>query len=351
MKKELGTLVVASLLISSVSFATIRRVGYTGVPLAGVDYASNNFSSAHDASNPGDTIQLYGDAGSPGPTLTKRLVIIGFGYNFDANPNLQTVGTDKPSFSNYVNFAPGSENSIIEGCSGTFYVSTSNITIRRCNMFQLYFVVDLSPINNTIVVSSVVADQHMSSLNNPCTNTQFYNCILEYLSFGLLTTTGSLVNCVSSIQGGSWQFGNAAFLVKNSILTYYDAGNINTIYENNFFIAAQPSPLPLGSNNRWSQDRGVLFDRLGGTDDSPGIPSYSAFDEDYYVLKAGSPAINGGFNAANAPTDAGIYGGEPAYRYKLSGVPAVPAIYKLSAPTNAATTNPYNVTISVRSNN
>ncbi len=351
MYKKLSTLLVVSLVISNISFATIRRVGYTGIFRAGVDYASNDFQSAHDASNPGDTIQLYGDVGNPGPTLTKRLVIIGFGYNFDANANLQAIGTDAPSASSYVNFAPGSENSIIEGCSGTFYVSTSDITIRRCNVFQLYFVVDLNAINNTLVESSAIAGQYMTSQNNPCTNTQFYNCILEYLSFGLLASTGSVINCVSSVQGGQWQFTNATFLVKNSVLTYYDPASINTVYENNFFIADQPSPLPSGSNNRWSQDRGVIFNRLGGTDDLPGIPNYADFDEDYYVLKAGSPAINGGFNAAGNPTDAGIYGGEPIYRYKLSGVPAVPAIYKLTAPGTAATANPYNVTISVRSNN
>ena len=69
------------------------------------------------------------------------------------------------------------------------------------------------------------------------------------------------------------------------------------------------------------------------------------------LLKSGSLAIGGGTDLSGNPTDAGIYGGEAAFRYKLSGVPAVPAIYKLTAPSNSATSNPYNITISVRSNN
>ncbi len=351
MKKKFSTLLVTALLITSISFATIRRVGYSGIPRAGVDYAISDFALAHDASSAGDTIQLYNTGtGSLSGTLTKRLVIIGFGYNLDINQNLQAIGTDAPSTIT-LTFDAGSENSIIEGCTASITVYVSNITIRRCFAYQIYLS-GYTTINNTLIESCVVYSEEQN-LAVPCTNTRFYNCIIQNLSFGLPACTGSVINCVTPVTfyGTNWYFRDANFLVKNCILANYDAGSINTVFESNFFGAAQPSPLPAGSNNRWSQDWAVLFNRLGGTDDAPGASFNDSFDEDYYVLKAGSPAINGGLNAANNPTDAGIYGGEPAYRYKLSGIPAIPAIYKLTAPTNAATTNPYNVTISVRSNN
>ena len=127
--------------------------------------------------------------------------------------------------------------------------------------------------------------------------------------------------------------------------------NYNTVYENNFFSEAEPYILPVGSNNRWRQDWRMIFNRLGGNDDSGSWIKSPAFDEDWYVLKDNSPAKNGGFDSANNPTDAGIYGGEPAYRYKISGVPAVPAIYSLSGQAEATTGNPYSVTIGVKSNN
>lgn len=155
----------------------------------------------------------------------------------------------------------------------------------------------------------------------------------------------------SIIGNGTLTLNDAGVLVKNCIFGGPGSSNINTIFENNFFSEIEPAVLPLGSNNRWSQDWSVIFNRISSTDDNASYTGYPEFDEDYYVLKAGSPAINGGFNGAGAVTNCGIYGGELLYVYKLSGVPAVPSIYKLTAPTLNATSNPYNVTISVKSNN
>lgn len=59
MYKRIFTLLVVSLVISNNSFTTIRRVGYTGIPLPGVDYVIADFSSAQNASSPGDIIQTY----------------------------------------------------------------------------------------------------------------------------------------------------------------------------------------------------------------------------------------------------------------------------------------------------
>lgn len=187
-----------------------------------------------------------------------------------------------------------------------------------------------------------------------CINTQIYNSIIYTANFYDAGSSGSIINCVTASPnygGGSLNLTNAGFLVKNCIIASYNANSINTVFENNFFGSNQPATLPSGSNNRWGQDWASIFNRLGGSDDQVAWSNSEKFDENYYVLKAGSPAKNGGIDAANNATDAGIYGGELAYRYKLGGVPAVPSIYKLTAPNSAASSNPYNVTISVRSNN
>lgn len=360
MFKKLFTLCLAALLISSISFAAIRRVGYNGIARSGVDYA--DFASAHTASAVGDTIQIYGSVTG---TVTKRLVILGFGYNFDVNPNLQAIGGESPSVGGII-FSPGSDSSIIEGVDGNFQignqsntpvgVGVSKVIIRRCRgtitLYNFY-----APVNDVKITSCIATSINMShnaAPAFPCTNLQVSNCYIGAMTMYQAGSSGSVVNCVTpspTISGVGLTLNNAGFLVKNSILSSYNSANINTVYENDFFGVAQPSPLPPGSNNRWGQIWANLFTRQTPADDRASFHAFAEFDEDYFVLKPGSLAINGGFDSGGNPTDAGFYGGDALYRYKLSGVPAVPAIYKLTAPTTAATSNPYNVTISVRSNN
>jgi len=341
--------------------AKIFRLGYGGLPVVGVDYNSGTYTDLETAAIAGDTVQVYGSAGNI--TVTKRLVFIGFGYNLDKNLGLQKVNTNAPSEIS-LSFYPGSDSSIAEGLSGNFYignqtdipagVGVSKVILRRCaGYFYLYNY--YGPVADVKITSSVINGGGQQYTNRfVVSNLQLSNSIIYSYYMYDVGSSAAFINCVSPAAGyaSSLTLGAANCLIRNCIFAYsYSSTNINTVYENNFFNDVQPTPLPVGTNNRWGQDWGVLFNRLGGTDDLAGGFNYPEFDEDYYILKAGSPAINGGFNAANQPTNCGIYGGEPAYVYKLSGVPAVPAIYKLEAPSLNASSNPYNVTISVRSNN
>lgn len=366
MVKNLLIASVCICLVSSVAQANIRRVGFNGLAITGIDYAS--FADAHIASAAGDTIQIYGTVNLPGNgfSVTKRLTIMGFGYNFDVNPNLQAVGTDAPSiFNGLLIFDVGSENSVIEGVSfnvgpNPLDVATNNITIRRCRVsyYGIRLRNDLRPISNTNIQSCIASVQMFSpTSSNTCTNIKISNSILQFLAFYQNGSTGSIINCIMpNLQDNAgvqpqWNLNTAAFLVKNCIIFGYNANNVNTLWENNFFSTNQPAVLPAGNNNRWGLTWASLFDRLGGSSDQPGVWTNTSFAENFYLLKPGSAAINGGFDSANNPTDCGIFGGDAADRYKLGGVPAVPAIYKLTAPSSAANTNPYNITISVRSNN
>jgi len=360
---KIFTFLVAATFISSLSFATIRRVGYAGTSLTGVDFT--DFKTAHDDSSAGDTIQIYGSDITG--TITNQLVIIGFGYNFDVHPDLQVIGTDAPSSAN-LSFGPGSDGSIATGLSGSFsigdqsgtHITVSNISFLRCfGQFYLYNYQSYSLCSNIKIISSVILGGGMQSQGDadyPVENLQVFNCYVANFTLYKTTTTASFFNCVmgspSIVGAASLSLNNASVLVKNCILAAAGTTqNINTIFENNFFGEVQPAVLPAGSNNRWGQVWSVLFTRITNANDYASSPNYTEFDENYFVLKAGSPAINGGFNSANAATNCGIFGGEPLYVYKPGGVPSVPAIYKLTAPTSSAGTNPYNVTISVKSNN
>jgi len=377
MNKKLFTLLIAALCISNVSFANIFRVGYTGTPLAGVDYTT--VQEANDAANAGDTIQIYGTV--TGGYITKRLVILGFGYNLDVHPGLQVVAEDAPSYSS-ISFMGGSDGSIVKGVSvdqfrlyasdyndGTA-VPISNITFERCCGNFFFYNISInsnygSISNINIIACAIPGSIYLESVGqsdggSPLTGLLIANSVFGSSGGGIVIsnpgTTATILNCVF-IGNITLRLYDAQVLVKNCI---YDGNanypptngsNINTIFENNLFSQAQPSPLPPGSSNLWGQATTNIF-VTGDDDNSKKNPAdIENFDETFYTLKAGSPALGAGLNASNQPTDCGIFGGEPAYKYVISGIPPIPAIYQLTAPGQAATVNPYNITISVRSNN
>lgn len=350
---------VAATLICSLSLATIRRVGYAGLQLTGIDYSS--MQPAIDASAAGDTIQVYG---SQSGTVSKRLVIIGFGYNLDVHPTLQAIGTHTPSNVS-LTLGAGSDGTIVTGVSGIYtiydasnaHTTIAGITFQRCyGSFNLYNNSGYGLISNIKIVSSVITSGGMpwsADADYPVNNLQVFNCIVYGFTLYKAGTTASFINCATPspdlVGNYAIALNNASALVKNSIIGGAGtATNINTVYENNLFAEAQPAQLPAGSNNKWGQTWTSIFN---GATSNMSYMNNAEFDENYYALKAGSPAINGGINGAGQATNCGIFGGEAIYVYRLSGIPAIPSFYKISAPSLSATTNPYNVTISVRSNN
>lgn len=356
-----------ALLTALTAHAKIFRVNYPGTPLTGVDYA--DLQSAHDVASAGDTIQIYGNE-SGFTNISKMIVLLGFGYNFDVHPNLQAVGGDAPSKTSSISFEAGSDGSIVKGVDcfvrilSTSGAPLSNITFERCRFtnFQLVNGTSYGAISDIKIIgceftstNPIYALNFNQNPGKPVTNLLIDNCILIGCTIYNSGTTVTIENCVSPTNSSYvFNFNDAGVIVKNCILwdRLSSSNNTNTVYENNFFHEAQPGTLPAGStNNRWSQDWGTIFNRLGGTSDNPGDPGDVAFDENYYILKSGSPAINGGEDASNNPTDCGIFGGEPANKYVISGVPPIPSIYQLSATLSSGSASPYNITISARGNN
>ena len=350
MRKYLFLVFIAVCVFQS-THATIRRLGYPGTSLAGVDYSS--FSEAQTASAPGDTIQIYGSQNDI-ITVTKRLVIMGFGNNFDKITGVQLGNPSDPSKLNTVFLNAGSDSSLMVGLYVyNAYVGSSNIQLQRCNFANYLYVNYNGIVNNTSVTSSYINYLVQYSTNYNCNNLLIANSIIRQIYFGNSQVNGMILNCVSpaSTYTNTWYLGPASFLVRNCILATGIGSNTNSVYENNFFTSTQPTtPVP-GSNNRWGQTYSTLFNRLGGTSDLPSSLTNAEFNENYFQLSASSPAIHGGIDLSGAPTDCGIFGGEPAFVFKPGFVPAIPTIYNLTVPSLEASNNPFNITVSVKSNN
>ena len=260
MKITFYALFVAALLVSSVSFATIRRVGYTRSQWQDNGITQDySFRDAVDASADYDTIQLYGPAYG---TVTKPLVIIGFGYNLDNNPGLQAMRQEANAT---LTFSAGSNGSIVSGIDGNFFVRElsgfhtpiSNITFQRCNASIYFYTSQLyGSISDIKIISSVIHHGGMVDEEGngyPLTNLKIYNCIFvrgKGLTLFNGRTTASIMNCVmpspNKVPNGALASHDANVLVKNCIIgSSAVRDNSNTRYENSFFAEFNLLPCPL----------------------------------------------------------------------------------------------------------
>jgi hypothetical protein len=354
--KKLFLLSVAATFISSLSFATIRRVGYFGPAVTGVDYAT--FQLAHDASTAGDTIMMHPGSKFGGAAMTKKLVVIGPGYFLSQNAGQQAnpLGMDSTNSGILTISDEAANGSSFIGC--TFPPNgldingdnLSNITFSKC-----WFLGDGS--SSTYGVRFIQSANNISFLqcafkntgvfvqgSSVATNFAFINCLFYTVSGGFsygayfsnnLPHSGLFQNCVfSSYQdyvsfffnlSGTWAINNS---ISNNPATYFVGAGIT--FQNCIGTFTQ---FPIGNGNKQNQTWANIFTLTGSTDAQ-------------YTLKAGSPAIGAGIGG----TDCGIFGGTTPY--KLSGIPNVPTIYAISSPQgNTPTVNTVQINLSTRSNN
>ncbi len=344
MNNKIFTLFIAALMVSNVSFAKIIRVGYTGPQITGVDFTEAQL--AHDAASAGDTL-LFSPGSYGISSATKKLVYIGTGYFTDgknSNPNLQLIGG---SIILTCYLSASASGSVFEGIETLTAISleqenVNDIIIRRCKGGAAYMN-SASTSNNWHFLQCFdmqigggsgdftnlrVENSKVSLVLNAKKNTgQFTNCFFQNLILDLNDNTLSFLNCIFSIY------------------TYYTPSKFtNSIFQNCLFNIADPGLS--GSNNKFSVeffDTGIGYNNYVFKGWPVEVTGQTA--DEKYKLKAGSPAIGAGIGGV----DMGIYGG--ANPYRLSGIPSIPAFYKLTAPSNNATTNPYTITFSVRSNN
>ncbi len=392
--KKLFLLSVAATLISSLSFATIRRVGFSGPSVNGIDFPG--ITAAVNASSANDTIQVYPGIGTNGSNdsqlsgLNKPLVFIGFGYLFDINTGYQTFLNNNDARLFVINTTAGASGSVFEGLNiintyggnyGAFNQTSSvmgnlkNILFKRCQISQ----------SSSSPFISLLANDTISNMEfNQCiiaTNTSsFYGLVFNTNGAGSKILGLKFKNCiVNGTYGSILYFNNTGSgSAINNVL--FESCNINytqqwitnttlSCYFRNCIIPFEP-----GQPNNYVFDyctfsgTTVTHAYVSGTGNSFNVyktniyrdtVNYSAVGSIYgngyrmsdsaNLLVNGSPCLNSGRDYNGNAIQTGAFGGPDPYR--ISGIPRVPNFYRLTSPNAAATSNNYPVTFSVKSNN
>jgi hypothetical protein len=311
------------------SSAKIWRVNNTGLP---ADFTT--IQAAHDAATvaAGDTLHIEPSTVSYGALVsTKKLIIIGPGYFLNENTNQQANPTTAIISSFSLN--EGSGGTVISGLSitATSHIRTGNTTISRNYIGgYLYLSRDYSYSNVLISGNYLLGNIEVDgdSGETLITNVLIVNNLLPRIILGNQFSGVVANNVFGTTSGGS------NFIVKNNIFTtsfneLAFNGSYNTISNN---LSAAANGLPTGNGNQNGVNMTTVF--VGATGNST---------DGQWQLKEGSPAKGAGLSGE----DCGMFGGNTPYH--LSGLPATPSIYLLTAP--ASSNGPsLTVTISVKTN-
>lgn len=313
------------------SAQTIRRVNNNGITGTNI-YATVQL--AHDAAAAGDIIQLEPSTVSYGNlNCTKQLSFVGPGYFLSLNQPPALQASVIPASIDQVIFNTSSGGSSMTGLTinSNVYLGASNLTFVRNSMpgSSLY-------VNYTTTASNLLIRQNY--LNNISYNT-------GAATNNVLITNNIILSTVNvNFAGFSGEFSNNVHL---SSIAYFDNCTVknnyianlsptaNTTWRYNLLTQATLPTVGSQSNNTANVPQANVFVL------SPGSTQFDA----WYKLKTGAnPATGGG----EGGIDIGAFGSATGYTYKLSGIPAIPAIYQLS---QSVTGNTLNVNLSTRSNN
>jgi hypothetical protein len=312
-----------ALMLCNISFAKIWRVNNN--PGIAADFTTAQL--AHDAVAvvDGDTVHIEPSITNYGSlSASKRLVWLSTGAFLSSHPGEQASLT--PGTLSSVVAYIGSENSVFSvNSNANFQIYTSNIRLERCFVNgPLYF---QSGGNNCVIINSYFKGDLYFSTGLNCVIT---NNIFEGQIYGSAGSSGIITNNVFNAVSPATSTINNSTLQNNIFNKAATYTFVNCTVEYNM---ASTNTLPPGNNNQNSVNMANVFINDNGTTDGD------------FLLKAGSPAITAGTPTG---TDMGAYGGTSPF--KLAVQPAIPSIYKISAPA-APAGNTMSVIISTKSNN
>lgn len=337
MKNLTVILLICAVFFVEHSYAAIITVNNS---TSNADYTS--IDSAIANANVDDEIRVYGSPISYGTVnVNKRVKIIGVGYFLTENPQTQTTGSSVVIQQIY--FKTGSAGASLIGVylSSTTFIQEDNIFLKRCRLHRVDIYNRIGLVINQCFSNSFI--QNMSGGNT--TGLVISNSVFDYIF------TASTSNIISGT------------FTNNIFTSYHNLAQLpkNSIYKNNIFTATNNGYTvneaggSIFENNIWSQSQGYVNLTNGNTGSNTGnlfsVSSSSMFEgttgnstDGQYQLKTGSPAIGAGKNGI----DCGIFGGtEP---YVLSGIPPIPNIYELNAPTSVTTSGGLQITIKLKAN-
>ncbi|SCY55967.1 hypothetical protein [Flavobacterium caeni] len=302
----------------------------------------NDLQQAVSTVQSGDTLYVEASAMDYGNVIVQNKAIhfVGSGYFLNENPSTQhntlaarirritfDVGSSGSSVSGLELTAQGSVASIV-------FTNTdlSNITIRRCNLEQeLDFNNNADHlITNILVEQSFVND--IAVFVGPVTNVVLTNNFFPNLTIPehfIAVISQNVFGNIVNIQGQPF-YNN---IVLGSSINQNN-NSINNIHHN-LFDFAQPAWLN-GGTNVFGVPQANIFADLNASSDKK------------YQLKPQNECP-GCYQGTPAGQQVGMFGGSSPYR--ISGVPAIPAIYNILSPTGVAAGGQLNVTLSTRANN
>ena len=378
MKKFFLAIAALLMLIGTVS-AGIRRVGFFGAPISGVDFST--FAAAYTAAASGDTILVFPGIVNISQTISKKVIVIGNGDWLDptstpkGNANMQAF----PGVATVSQFIinAGSDGSVFMGLEGgSYYVDCSNITIRR-NRELLVYIAEHAPGNSTNNIQ-LLENYRLNVSNyftNGCTVTGLNisnNFMTGFSTVSGNTYNGNISNNVwaldgtqtSAVNGGSStltvnasiELGGGAYLFQNNIIACYYSSTLatnfnylsfgtpgNTVFNYNMALQTGSGPA-----QTWGTGVGNVITPIANAPTIfaafPVLGSSSA--DARYQLNASSPALTVGAGG----TPIGMFTGTSPY--KLSMIPPIPSIYQLSSPQgNNPPGSTIQINLSTRGNN
>ncbi len=306
--------------------ATVLRVN--SAPGSATSYTTAQ--AAHDAASANDTLYLESSSISYGTmTCTKKLTIIGTGYFLGQNP--QTQASPSACFIQQVYFNAGSEGSKITGVYlNNIFLNTSDILVTRCYIYgnSAIYMNTSSPIGNIVITQNFIDAGYTYStaisFSYPANNILISN---NYIRGYISTSTNFFGIITNNVMDGVFSAYNA--VLKNNIMYNGGFNNYNCISFNNI---GHNADFGTQNGNQSNVNMSTVF--LGSTGNS---------SDGQWQLKPGSPAIGAG----EGGVDCGMFGG--SLPYILSGMPNIPAIYYMNAP--SIPSNTINVSIKAKSHN
>jgi hypothetical protein len=356
-KYFMKTLVYAIYLITAIlmtdleASSKIWRINNTGIP---ADFTSANAASTSPSVVNGDTLHIEPSGLSYGNLdINKRLVIIGNGYflgdaSANLNPNLQ-ANTAQSILGNVV-ISTGANETVMMGiiCTTISIGGANNVVLKRNNMQRL----EIGTTNNFQIIGNYVGQyvRKVAGLGYLASNVVLSNNIIiglvgfEAADNGIFSNNVIVNNNVIGGQQFEASVSLANFVVRNNIKVQNNQGMnlVNCTIQNNTDCTGA-SGFGTTNGNTGNVDMSTVF---------VGWPTIGSFSTDgRYALKAGSPALGTGFGGADrgAILNPANSSNNMADTYVLSGIPAVPSVFRFDVPTSVSA-GTMNVTISTRTN-
>lgn len=329
---------------------------------AGLSAAYTTFNSAVAAAAVGDTLFIEGSPISYGSgTLSKNLTVIGPGYFLAQNDSTQAIPF--PATFTDMTVSAAAAGAVVSGLSfigaptALLIISANNVSVTR-NFFNQTSatastaairisanIINTAILQNFIMVSTTSTAQPMAIefSSGAQNNVIISNNMIMAGSPPSTTTTHSTATTKRAISMPT----NANAVISNNTiigdLALYNSTVVdNILIRGNLTVSASfpnNSQYNMGGLTQW----GTANNNLTNVNMTTMFAQNGLVTEDrYWILASGSSAIGTSSTGSNR----GATGG--SMPYKLSGIPAFPAIWSATVPPSGASSSNLNVNVRAR---